>query len=576
MALLLSCRGIKKDYGEANILNNISFDIAVGERVGLVGLNGSGKTTLANIIANGLEIDGGSLIWHKKSVNLGYLRQESGYIENLNNEDNIKMKDYLHTSSTLGLKNVMEWDGERLSNLSGGERTKLSLSRIWASNPDFLILDEPTNHMDYEGVRWLVRELKKYKGTVLVISHDRYFLDECASRIIEIEGRTMTEYNGNYSFYREEKKRRYESQLNQYLLQEEKKKEINKQINTLKEWSAKAHRDSTKKALSSGNKMGKKEYFRKKAKKMDIQIRSRIKRLEKIEIEGVEKPREESIISFTLKSAALKGNRIMEVSNISKAFNGNVLFKDSSFYVKRGERIGVFGENGCGKTTLLKLLMGALEADKGDIFLSSSAKLGYLSQDIGGLDPERRVIDCFDFTSREERGRLQTLLFNMGFDEDMLSQTIGSLSLGELTRLKIAGLITRECDLLILDEPLNHLDIHSREKLEEVLESYNGTIILVSHDRYMMERICDKLLVFENKKVLKLEFGLKGYLENASVSRKDCQRELKDKKMLIESEISYVLGELCRHTEGTDEYIKLDLRFKELINKKKEIEAAGI
>jgi macrolide transport system ATP-binding/permease protein len=218
--------------------------------------------------------------------------------------------------------------------------------------------------------------------------------------------------------------------------------------------------------------------------------------------------------------------------------------------------------------------MGTLEADKGDIFLSSSSKLGYLSQDIGTLDPERRVLDCFDFTSREERGRLQTLLFNMGFDEDMLSQTIGSLSLGELTRLKIANLITRECDLLILDEPLNHLDIHSREKLEEVLEGYNGTIILVSHDRYMMERICDRLLVFENKKVLRLEFGLKGYLENTSDSRSDCQREMKDKKMLIESEISFVLGELCRHAEGTDEYIKLDLRFKELINEKKEIEAA--
>jgi macrolide transport system ATP-binding/permease protein len=160
MAILLSCRDIKKDFGDKSILSNISFDIVTGERIGLVGLNGSGKTTLANIIAGRLEMDAGSLIWHKKSVNIGYLRQESAYVENLFDEANIK--DYLHASSTLGLKKVVEWDDEKFKNLSGGEKTKLSLSEVWSLNPDFLILDEPTNHLDYEGVRWLVKELKKY------------------------------------------------------------------------------------------------------------------------------------------------------------------------------------------------------------------------------------------------------------------------------------------------------------------------------------------------------------------------------------------------------------------------------
>lgn len=570
MGILLSCREIKKEFGEINIFNNISFDIAVGERIGLVGLNGSGKTTLANIIAGSLEIDGGSLCWHKSSVNIGYLKQESAYVENLFDIANIK--DYLYTSSTLGLRKICEWDDKKLKNLSGGEKTKLSLSQIWSLNPDFLILDEPTNHLDYQGVKWLVKELKKYKGTVLIISHDRYFLDECVTRIIEIENKTLQNYNGNYRFYREEKKRRYENQLNEYILQEEKKKKISEQINALRDWSAKAHRDAPAKAAASGNKMGGKEFLRAKAKKMDTQIKSRIKRLEKIKIEGVEKPKQESKISFRLNPATLRGSRIIEASNMDKAFNDKVLFKDSSFYIKKGEKVAIFGENGCGKTTLLKILMGIEEADKGEIFLSTSAKLGYLSQDIAQLDLEKKVLDCFHITSREEKGKLQTLLFNMGFSENMLTHAIGTLSLGELTRLRIAELITDECDLLILDEPLNHLDIHSREKLEEVLLDYNGTIILVSHDKYMMDRICNKLLVFESNKVKRIDLGLKEFMENKLNFNKDNLKEIIDKKMLVENEISYILGELSKYAEGTDEYVKMDLRFMELMNERKEME----
>lgn len=571
MAILLSCREVKKDFGDTNILNNISFDIAVGEKIGLVGLNGAGKTTLANIIAGKLELDGGNICWHKKSVNIGYLKQESAYVENIFDEGNLN--DYLYTSSTLALKKVSEWDDTKLKNLSGGEKTKLSLSQIWSMNPDFLILDEPTNHLDYEGVRWLIKELKNFKGTVLVISHDRYFLDQCVTKIIEIENNTSAEYNGSYSFYREEKRRRYESQLNQYYKQEEIKRNINDQINTLKDWSAKAHRESRTKGLASGNKMGVKEYYRAKAKKKDIQIKSRIKKLEKIEIQGVKKPKEESKIDFKLKSAVLKGTRVIEVSNISKAFKDKILFKESSFYIQKGEKVGVFGENGCGKTTLLKILMGIEGADNGDIFFSSSARIGYLSQDIACVDMQKKVLELFDFSSREERGKLQTLLFNMGFDEDMLSQSLGSLSLGELTRLRIAELIIKECDLLILDEPLNHLDLNSREKLEEVLLNYNGTILLISHDRYMMERICNKLLVFQNNKIKRKEFGLKEFLESNLVPNAHYEKQLKEQKMLIENEISYVLGELCKYAPGTDEYMKMDLRFKELISRKKELEA---
>jgi macrolide transport system ATP-binding/permease protein len=569
MAVLLSCREIKKDFGDKNILNNISFDIAVGGRIGLVGLNGAGKSTLANILAGKLEKDSGSLLWHKKSVKIGYLKQETSYVERLSVKDN--PRDYLYTTSALGLKSIGLWQEERFKNLSGGEKTKLALSVIWTQRPDFLILDEPTNHLDYHGVEWLIKEVNKFKGTIIIISHDRYFLDMCVTRIIEIEKGTVQDYKGNYSYYREEKKRRYENQLNQYLLQEEMKKKIDMQIDNLKNWSAKAHRDAPAKAAAAGNKKGGKEFLRTKAKKMDIQIKSRIKRLEKIEIEGVEKPSEERKLYFRINSADLKGTRVVEASNISKTFTDNVLFKNSSFYVQKGEKIGVFGENGCGKSTLLRLLMGMEQFDAGEMFLSSSARVGYLSQDISSMDMSKRVIELFSIGSREERGKLQTLLYNMGFDENMLQQKVGSLSLGELTRLRLAVIINSACDLLILDEPLNHLDIHSREMLEEVLIGFNGTIILVSHDKYMMERVCNKLLVFEGKQIRRFEFGISEYMSKGTNSSKDNERILLEKKMVMDNEISYILGELCKEKQGTERYLELDSRYKELCVIKKEL-----
>lgn len=569
MTMLVSVRNIKKGFIEKKILKDISFDIAIGEKIGLVGLNGTGKTTLVNIIAGSLAYDEGTILWHKKSVSIGYLKQDSAYIKSINCEENLKS--FLRVSSNLGLEKVQQWDEEKLNNLSGGERTKIALSEIWSTNPDLLTLDEPTNHLDYNGVQWLIKEVRNYKGTVILISHDRYFLDECVDKILEIDEGNIKEYNGNYSFYREEKRRRYESQLNKYLIQEETKRKISEQIYTLKNWSHKAHREAREKAIASGNKFGGKEFHRAKAKKKDIQIKSRIKRLEKIKIEGVEKPKEEKKIDFNLQRGKLKGTRVVEAMNISKSFENKPLFNESSFYIQRGERIGIFGNNGCGKTTLLKILLGEESVDIGQIFLSNSTKVGYLSQDVVGIDMEKIVLNIFNMTSREERGKLQTILFNMGFDEKMIEQQIKTLSLGEITRLRIAKLILEASDLLILDEPLNHLDIHSREKLEEVLENYEGTIIVVSHDRYMLQKICNKLLVFENRKVKRVEYTLKEYLEKDKNINNSIYKSKLEEKMLIENEKIFVLGELSKYPKESDKYKELDAKFVNLIEREKEL-----
>lgn len=563
MTVLLSVRNIKKFFIEKKVLENISFDIALGEKVGLVGLNGAGKTTLVNIITGNLSYDSGCILWNKKSVNIGYVKQDSSYIKSIDCVEN--NTEFLKIASILGLEKVNEYNSDKLNNLSGGERTKVALSKVWSSNPDFLILDEPTNHLDYNGVQYLIKDIKSYKGTVLVISHDRYFLDQCTDKILEIEDGNINKYNGNYTFYREEKSRRYQAKLKEYSIQQETKKKINDQISTLKNWSNKAHDESRKKAISSGNKMGGKEYYRAKAKKKDNQIKSRIKNLEKIDIKGAQKPKEEKRIDFKLQKAILKGTRVAEAVDISKSFDKKSVFTKSSFYISRGERVGIWGNNGCGKTTLLKILIGEQKPDTGHVFFSSSSNVGYLSQNISDLDIESTVLSIFKIESVQQNRDLMNSLFNMGFNQKMLNQQIKTLSFGEITRLRIAKLILNECDVLILDEPLNHLDIHSREKLEQVLEDYYGTIIVVSHDRYMLQTICNKLLVFNDKKILRVEYNLNEYLEQQKKVYKPSKNKL-EQKMLIENELSYIIGELSKISKDSAKYKELDQRYNKLLS----------
>lgn len=582
MTLLLSCRGVKKDFGELSVLKDINLDIAIGERVGLVGKNGAGKTTLANIIFNNLERDGGDIIFYKKNIKIGYLWQSTFYTARTfndiftNNDNKHRIKDFLETSSHLGIEKVQEWDMERLKGLSGGEKTKLALANIFSVKPSLLILDEPTNHLDFQGINWLIEELKKYNGTIIIISHDRYFLDESVDRILEIEDGVINNYKGNYTFYRNEKKKRYENQLREYIVQEKYKLKISKEIQQIKSWSNKAHGQARKKAIESGNKFGGKEHNRAKAKKMDSQIKSKIKRLEKLEIDGIKKPNIEKKINFVFNSTGKTGSKILEARSITKTYGDRVLFKDSSFYIKRGDRIGILGKNGCGKTTLVKTIIGEEAVDYGKLFVSPSAKISYLSQDVLDLDEEKNILEAFDdLSTREKRSMTRTLLANMGFDEGIITKPIKFLSLGERTRIKVVQLILQENNVLILDEPTNHLDLHSREKLEETLEEYEGTLLIVSHDRYMMERICDKMLIFKNDKIQRIESGFKECLDkfyNKNSDDKDIdkvEKRMKEKQLVIQNRITYLLGELSKYNKEDPEYIKLDREYRELIEMKR-------
>jgi macrolide transport system ATP-binding/permease protein len=578
---LISCRGIKKSYGDLSVLQNVNMDIDNEERIGLVGMNGSGKTTLANIIFGSLSLDGGAVTLHRQQMKIGYLLQSTSYTVNtfynmVDKEDlTIKGDDFLEFSSHLGLKKVQEWNAERIRGLSGGEKTKLAIAHIWASKPDMLILDEPTNHLDFQGVEWLISELKSYGAATLVISHDRYFLDHTVERIIELEDGISINFPGNYTFYREEKSRRHRSQLHQYEEQKKYEQKIEMEIARLKNWSNKAHREAGKTGKMAEMR-GVKEFYRSKAKKMDQQVKSRIKRLEKIEIEGVTSPKEEAKVQFDWNSPEKRGRRIIEAEQLTKSFGDRTLFRDSSFYIQRGEKIGLLGPNGCGKTTLLQMIIGGETMDSGKLWVSPTAKIAYLTQDVTGLDPKRSVLDLLHGThaDRVEVGKARTLLANMGIDESMLIKPIQQLSLGERTRIKLAQLLMRDQDLLILDEPTNHLDLTSREQLEETLTTYSGTLIVVSHDRYFLEKTCDKLLIFAEGKIQKIESGYEEYMEKTEQKKRTSRgnkEQLIEQKMILENRIVFLLGELSKHSPTDSQYEALDLEFKRLIEQKKRL-----
>lgn len=533
MRSIFSCDKINKEFGDREVLKEISFQVNDGERIGIVGDNGAGKTTLMKIVTKELAPDSGRVVWHWKDIHVGYLPQS------------------------------VEQELENWDRLSGGERTKRALNQIWAANPQLLLLDEPTNHLDQAGVKWLIRKLKRFRGTLLVISHDRYFLDQTVTRIVEIERSAVESFRGNYTQYRMEKNRRMESLSHQYREQEKERSKIEGEIRRLRTWSAKGHRDSTKKE-------GLKEKYRTRAKKKDKRVKAQIHRLEKLKTEGIAKPIEEQSITFEFDAEARGGRRILEAKGITKRFDKKVLFEKSSFTIFSGERIGLIGPNGCGKTTLIRSLLRDVSLDQGELTLSPSAKLAVLHQDVLDLSEEKTVLELFDLHDRKRRGRLQALLANMGFSKEMMNQKVGRLSLGERTRLKVAEMIVKENNLLILDEPTNHLDLHSREMLEKTLMSYTGTLIVVSHDRYFLEKICEKLLVFQEHKIQRIEMSFQEYLERAE--RKAEKRGEHSVEMLrIENQIAEILSRLSLAVPESEEYVNLDQAFQNLLVKKQEL-----
>jgi macrolide transport system ATP-binding/permease protein len=473
---------LTKSFGEHEVLRGISFTLARGERVGLVGANGSGKSTLLRILAGLDQPDGGEC---------RLARQSSAGL----------------------LQTGADQEGIVAGDLSGGEITLLAVTRFMADPPNLLLLDEPTNNLDFHGIQTVTRLLQGSSASMLVVSHDRYFLDNLVTRILEIEDGQIVEYAGNYSFYREEKERLYQEKLHRYEESQKEQKRIREAISEKRQWAEKSHRDSTKLDSTMHKTMGLKEYKRAKAMKLDKKAKNDIRRLERLTDDGEPKPKAESKVQFAFAGGERHGRRLLEANALAKSFGARILIKPSYFYVLRNEKVAIFGPNGCGKTTLLRMIEGLEPADAGQVWLSPNVRPFVLTQSIDDFPAGQSVLTWLTERLGHLDGMARAHLAQLGFSRRLLQQDIASISQGERMKLKLAEPILRQCECLILDEPTNYLDLHAREMLEDALADYPGTLLVVSHDIYLLQKICDKVLLFDNGQIRRLELSFAEYAE---------------------------------------------------------------
>lgn len=512
--MILSCQNISKAFVENQVLKNVSFHIEDHEKAAIVGINGAGKTTLLRIIVGEMTPDDGQVVLAKDKT-LGYLAQNSTvdtshtiYEELLSVkadllrleekirecENNMKhangdaledlMKQYtslthafetgggyLYRSELVGVLKGLGFTEDEFSKpvatLSGGQKTRVALGRLLLQNPDLIILDEPTNHLDMTSIAWLETYLLNYKGAVLIVSHDRYFLDRIAGKVIEIDQSKATTFMGNYSDYAVKKEQLRVAAWNAYMNQQRNIKHQEEVIEKLKSFN----REKSIKRAESREKM-----------------------LDKIEV--IEKPSEvRTDMKLTLTPRILSGNDVLTVEHLSKSFDSHKLFTDVNFEIKRGEHVAIIGDNGSGKTTLLKILNGLIPADQGTFRLGSNVEIGYYDQEHHVLHSEKtlfeEISDDYPYLNNTQiRNVLAAFLFT---GEDVFKR-ISDLSGGERGRVSLAKLVLSNANFLILDEPTNHLDIMSKEILEDALNGYEGTILYVSHDRYFINRTAHRIL----------------------------------------------------------------------------------
>ena len=535
----ISVKNLNKFFviGE-NLLQDLSFEIEEGERVAILGRNGCGRTTLFKIITGEMDYDGGE-VYVNPNKKLGMISQiphfPLGYtvedvlrsafreilaakkkmealesqMEQGATQEQLKTYDSLVARFQAGGGYDMDVEVDKICNglgitpaqrpqlfdsLSGGEKTRINLARLLLEKTDILLLDEPTNHLDLNSVEWLENYIKTFKGTVLAISHDRYFIDQIAQRVIEITEGHAEFYTGNYSFYMEEKQARFDLQLKQYEQEQAKLKQLGYTVERMKGWGIN-NRTLYRRAMS---------------------IQHRMERIRK-----TERPKTEKTMKATFGEKDFSGDVVFKLKNLSKSFGDRVLFSDVNLSVEGGERIALLGDNGTGKSTFLKCLLGE-EDCQGKIQFGPTVKWGYLPQIIHFDHPERSLYDTMlyekNLSPQQARDRLGAFLFQ---GEDVF-KTVGTLSGGEQSRLRLCMLMDEKINLLILDEPTNHLDIASREWVEAAIEEFEGVLLFVSHDRYFIEKFAERIWLLEDGTIRDFRCDYRKYrsiLEHEAMAR---------------------------------------------------------
>ncbi|SDB09041.1 ABC-F family ATP-binding cassette domain-containing protein [Eubacterium oxidoreducens] len=534
--MILSCSNIQKSFGDESIIKGGSFHMEDHQKVAIVGINGAGKSTLLKMILGELDTDEGTITLSSNTT-IGYLAQHQNIEDEMSiydavleeKKDVLVMEEKLHEMESrmdslakeelethmnayhkllhefedangyaykgevtgilrgLGFKDE-EFD-KKISTLSGGQKTRVSLCKLLVSKPDLIILDEPTNHLDIDSVVWLEGYLKNYKGAVLVVSHDRYFLDRVVSKVVEISNGIISQYDGNYTDYAKKSKKKREERLRAYLAQQAEIEHQNQVIDKLKQFN---REKSIKRA------------------------ESRKKALDKMEV--LEKPIEErSEMRLSLEPEIISGKDVLTLDGVRKSFGLQLLFDNLHELIQRGERVAIIGANGTGKTTLLKMINNLEPFEQGTIRLGSNVEIGYYDQEHHVLHLEKTIYeeisDAYpDLTQTRIRNVLAAFLFT---DEDVFKK-ISTLSGGERGRVSLAKLMLSNANFLILDEPTNHLDIPSKEILEEALKCYTGTVLYVSHDRYFINETATRILLLQDHKLTGYLGNYDYYLEKSS------------------------------------------------------------
>lgn len=535
MKELLKLHNVRYEIKDLVIFEEANASVQQGDVIGIIGKNGAGKSTLLRLIAGELVPSGGQLDWLQPNTETVFVEQET----------ETHSFDEVSASETVLLHRwqVPEHD---FSLLSGGEKLKARLSAGFAQNAHLLLLDEPTNHLDSGSIELLTNQIRKYPGTLILVSHNRHFLDAVATKIWSLENRKLIEHRGNYSSYMEARQQKRLAQQREYDQQQKMVGRIEAQMDELTSWSHKAHAESTKQE-------GYKEHYRLKAKRMDKQVKSKQKRLEKeLEKINAEPLEPEYEVNFSMKATHKTGKRFLEAKGLSKSFDGNLLFDQADFTILHGEKVAIEGPNGSGKTTLLKILLGQETAD-GEVWMSPSASVGYLTQEVFDLPLEETPAELFYKETFEARGKVQNLMRHLGFTAEQWNEPISAMSMGERIKCKLMLYILEERDALILDEPTNHLDLPSREQLEETLSHYTGTLLVVSHDQAFREKTTTSKLVIADHRIEK-------QLDAPAPERDDTAELL----MRLETERQEVLGKLSFMAAKDPQYGELDRRFNEL------------
>lgn len=531
--MILSCQNISKSFGTDEVLKDVSFHIEANEKAAIVGVNGAGKSTLLKIIMQKEQPDSGEIVLAKDAT-IGYLaqhqdisgdlsiyeevltargdvlemeqrlREMEGQMDRLSGAELERLLDsyhrmnheferlggYTYRSEVAGVLKGLGFSEEdfekKMGELSGGQKTRVSLGRLLVTKPDVLLLDEPTNHLDVESIRWLENFLLNYRGAVVIVAHDRYFLDRVVTKVVEIFQHRGFVYEGNYTAFARKKAKVREDLLKQYYNQQ---REIR-------------HQEEVIAKLKSFNR-----------EKSIRRAESREKMLEKIE--RLEKPTEESTdIHIVLEPNVTSGNDVLAASHLAKSYGDKRLFSDLSFEIKRGERVALIGNNGTGKTTILKMINGLVEGDGGSITLGTNVHIGYYDQEHQVLHMEKTIFEeISDAYPQLNNTKIRNVLAAFLFTNDDVFKRIGDLSGGERGRVSLAKLMLSDANFLILDEPTNHLDITSKEILESALNQYTGTVFFVSHDRYFINRTATRILELTGETLVNYIGNYDYYLE---------------------------------------------------------------